>query len=100
MQSILVSCFVAGINILGATPAKGDAIDPLGACDPKRINWQVINVMSQAKFILDVGGFAGFFGGEKDDGVGFADGVAQVSFPIRGAWGEAGLVDPDCDASS
>src|SRR6266571_551395 len=97
----LVLCFVAaGIDILGTTPAEGDRIDPLGARDPERVNGQVVEVVGQAKFILDVGRFTGFFGGEKDDGVGFADGITQGSFPVGGARGEAGLVDPDRDAVS
>lgn len=101
MKGGLVLCFAAaGIDILGATPTKGDAIDPLGACDPEWVNRQVVYVVSQAKLILDVRRFAGIFGGDKDDGVCFADGVAQGGFPVRGARCETGLVDPDSDAAS
>jgi len=101
MEGGLVLCFTtAGVDILCATPAEGDAVDPLGARDPERVNGQVMYVVGQAKFILDVGGFAGFFGGNEDDGVRFADGVTQGGFPVGGAWCEAGLVYPDGDAAS
>ena len=101
MESGLVLCFTAArIDILGATPAEGDAIDPLAARDPEWVNGQVMYVMCQAKFIFDVGRFAGFFGGDKDNGVCFADGVAQGGFPVGGTWCEAGLVDPDNEPAS
>ena len=97
----LVLCFAAaGIDILCAAPAEGDAVDPLSARDPERVNGQVMHVVGQAKFILDVRGFAGFFGGNQDNGVRFANGVAQGGLPVRGTRSQAGLIDPDCDAAA
>ena len=74
------------VDILCATPAKGDAVDPLNACDPERINGQMMHIVSQAQFVLDIGGFARFFGGDEDDSVRFTDGVAQSGFPVRCSW--------------
>lgn len=101
MEGGPVLCFAAaGVDIFGATPTKGDAIDPLDAGDPERVNGQVVYVVSQEKFILDDARFACIFGGEKDDGICFTDSVAQGRLPVGSARCKVGLIDPDSDAAS